>query len=453
MKQAPLDFKNDNVRSLFRKLLIPTLLGSLAMSAVTAIDGIFVGHGVGPDGVAAVNIFVPIYMIMSGISLMIGVGCSVVASIHLAQHKETAARLNVTHAILLTSLIVVPIILFSMIFPAHTAQLLGSSETLLPNVQLYLQWIMPTFIFEMWTVIGLFIIRLDGSPQYAMWCNIIPALLNAILDWLFIFPLNMGIKGAAVATAISIVVGGIMAIIYLLFFAKSLRLMPIKINYKNIIHSIRNFGYQCKVGFSSLLGELSLAFFVYIGNMQFMHYMGDAGVGAFGIACYYNPFCFMVGNSIAQSAQPIISYNYGIAKWQQVKEARNLLLQTATLFGILFSALFIIFPKELVGLFVDTQSTAGVIAIEGFPYFGPCAIFFILNISLIGYYQSLEKIKKSILFVVMRGLIFLLPAFLLLPKIIGTKGLWLAMLSSEFLTLASIFILHISSKKSYAISQ
>ena len=104
MKRDAIDFERDRVSALFRKLLIPTLLGTISISAVTVIDGIFVGHGVGADGVAAVNIVVPIYQIMSGIGLMIGAGCSVVASIHLSRQNTRVAQLNVSQAIILTSI-------------------------------------------------------------------------------------------------------------------------------------------------------------------------------------------------------------------------------------------------------------------------------------------------------------------------------------------------------------
>ena len=175
-------------------MLIPTLLGTLAMSAMTVIDGIIVGHGVGAVGVAAVNIVVPIYQIMSGLALMIGAGVSVVASIHLAQQKFKVARLNVTQALLAASLVATLLCLLMMINPEHTAVLLGASPTLLPHVVEYLVWLMPGFVMEMFGIIGLFVIRLDGAPRYAMWCNIIPAVLNAILDWVCVFPLDMGVK-------------------------------------------------------------------------------------------------------------------------------------------------------------------------------------------------------------------------------------------------------------------
>ena len=185
MERDAIDFGSLKVSVLFRRLFIPTLCGMLSISAVTVADGIFVGQGVGSDGIAAVNIYVPLLMVFQGMGLMIGIGCSVVASIHLSQSKIRAARLNVTQA---------------MVFV--------TAVTLLLLVKDYLLWFTPALVFQMWTAVGLFVIRLDGAPKLAMWCSVISALLNVLLDWLFIFPLGWGVMGAAFATAISVSVGG-----------------------------------------------------------------------------------------------------------------------------------------------------------------------------------------------------------------------------------------------------
>lgn len=440
MNRDAIDFERESVFTLFRKLLVPTLLGSVAMSAVSTIDGIFVGHGVGAEGVAAVNIIVPIYQIMAGLGLMIGSGCSVVASIHLSRKNTKVARINVSQALVFSSAVALLLVAAVLAFPEAAARILGASDTLLPDVVDYLKWIMPAFVFEMWSLTGLFIIRLDGAPKYAMWCNMIPALMNVVLDWLFIFPLGMGVKGAAIATAISIMTGGVMALGYLLFFARSMRLIPLKISRTSIRLAMRNIGYQCRIGSSSLLGEMIMAVFIFVGNWQFMRYLGDLGVGAFGIACYYAPFFFMIGNAIAQSAQPIISYNYGAERLDQVVKARTLLLQTGIAFGLVVSALFILFPSALTGLFVDVDSQAGTLATKGLPLFGCGALFYILNIALIGYYQSIKKIRKSTIFMILRGFVFLIPLFFLLPVLAGTPGMWLTMPASEILTTAAIYL-------------
>ena len=440
MQRDSINFESSEIGVLFRRMLIPTLLGALAMSAMTVIDGIIVGQGVGSVGVAAINIVAPIYLLMSGIGLMIGAGCSVVASIHLAQDKLKVARLNVTQALLAAASLVALIAIVVLAFPRQTAQLLGASSTLMPHVLDYVVWIMPGFVFEMFAVIGLFIIRLDGAPRFAMWCNIIPAVLNAILDWVLVFPVGMGVKGAGVATSFCMILGGCMALGYLAFKANRLHLQLPKLSLKSLRLTLRNIGYQCRIGFSSLMGELAIAASIYIGNLVFMRYLGDDGVGAFGISCYYTPFFFSVGNSIAQSAQPIISYNYGAERWTNVAKVRRLLFGTSVSVGVLLALLFALLPVPLVALFVDASSSAGQIAINGFPYFATGIIFFILNVAIIGYYQSIERIARAILLVCLRGLIFLLPCFVLLPRLYGEAGMWLAMPVAELFTLLSIII-------------
>lgn len=441
MNRDAIHYETDKVSVWFRKMLVPTFLGMLFMSAVTAIDGIFIGHGVGADGVAAVNIVVPIYLIMSGLGLMIGAGCSVVASIQLSRQKIRIANINITQALVFSSVVTILFTILVMLFPSQTAVLLGTSKTLMPQVIDYLQWIMPCFTFEMWSLIGLFIIRLDGSPRYAMWCNILPSALNVLLDWIFIFPLDMGVKGASIATSISITVGGIMALGYLLFATRTFRLVSLKLSTKSLRLLFRNIGYHCKIGSSSLLGELTLAVFIFMGNVVFMHYLGDAGVGAFGIACYYAPFFFSMGNAIAQSAQPIVSYHYGVKQWQQVYQAKRLLLYTSVVVGVAVTLLFVFMPEWLVSLFVDAQSKAGGIAIVGFPYFATGIIFFILNVAMIGYYQSIEQIKKATLLVGLRGFILLIPCFILLPQLVGVNGIWLSMPLTEALTALVMLVL------------
>ena len=442
LKEDAIDLATLNVSVLFRKYFVPTLLGMLSISAVTAIDGIFVGQSVGSDGIAAINIFAPMFMIFTGIGLMAGIGCSVVASIHLAKGKTKVARLNVTQAMAFVTLVALLFIAFMTAFPETTVRLLGASEHLLPLVTDYMLWYLPAILFQMWISVSLFIIRLDDSPRVAMWCSLISAVANIVLDYVFIFPLGWGVRGASFATAISTVIGGLIAIGYLLFFARHLRLIRLKMSVKSIRLSIRNIGYQCHIGSSALLGEATMALLMFMGNLVFMKYLGDNGVGAFGIACYYMPFVFMVGNAIAQSAQPIISYNFGRGLHERVYATERIALTTAVVCGLLVMGLFIGVPHVLVGLFLNPADAAARIAINGLPYFATGFIFFILNLTVVGYFQSIEKVKPATFFALSRGLICLVPSFLLMPMMAGTPGIWLAMPVSEFLTSLAILGFH-----------
>lgn len=167
MKRDAIDLGTINVFTLFKKYFIPTLMGMLSMSAVTAVDGIYVGHGIGSDGIAAINICIPLLMLFTGVGLMMGVGSSVVASIQLSKGKTKAARIHVTQALLSVTLIALVPSTLMYIWPSDTARLLGASPSLTPLVREYLLWFIPSLLFQMWCSICLFVIRLDGNPRLA----------------------------------------------------------------------------------------------------------------------------------------------------------------------------------------------------------------------------------------------------------------------------------------------
>lgn len=447
MERDSINLGEVKIPKLFRLYLFPTLFGMLSLCAVTATDGIFVGQGVGSDALAAVNICLAPLTTLMGIALMLGVGVSVVSSIHLAKNNVKAARLNITQAMLVGSLVVLVFFAFTLPWPSTTGRILGSSESLLPLVTTYMPWIFISNLFLIWGEIGLFVIRLDGSPRYAMWCNVIPGLLNIFLDWLFIFPLDMGLEGAGIASCISCFIGGLMTVVYIGWFAEKLSFIKIKRSWKSFRLTLRNIGYQCKIGISALLGEATMGMFMLMGNLVFMKYLGNDGVGAFSIACYYSPFAFMIGNAIAQSAQPIISYNYGMKAFGRVVETEKLAIFSALICGAIVTLSFIFLPKAMVGLFLGGESHTSRIAINGFPYFATAFVFFIFNLTAIGYFQSVEKVWPSIVFALMRGFIFLIPAFLIMPVLFGVQGIWLSLFVSEILTSICIIIFYLYNQK------
>lgn len=442
-----IDFGTVRIPRLFRKIFIPTLLGMVSWSLLTVVDGMFVGWGVGSNGIAAINICYPIFMLLTGFALMVGMGASVVASIHLSRKNVKAARINVTQAIWFSTLAVLVAIVVVELMPERFSYLLGASPTLLPMVRDYMLYLMPSGVAQMWSIVGLFIIRLDGAPKYAMWCNVVPAVANMFLDWLFIFPLGMGVKGAAIASLISTVIGGVMAIVYLLRYADTLMLSKLKMSLTSIRLTLRNIAYQCKIGFSAFLGELTMALLMITGNYVFMEYLGNAGVAAFGVACYYLPFVFMFGNSIAESAQPIISYNYGSGNNERVQQTLSISVRTGVVSSLLSIVAFTLFPQALVHLFIAADDPVALIAIEGFPYFAAGFLFFILNLIAIGYFQSIEKVVPATLFAILRGALFMIPSFLLLPQWLGSKGMWLAVPLSEALTFVVIVTYFVANRK------
>ena len=248
MRRDAIDFGSDSIPALFRKILVPTLLGMLCMSVMTTIDGVFVGHGAGSDALAAVNIFAPFWLIMSAIGLM-------------------------------------------------------------------------------------------------------------------------------------------------------------------------------------------------------LRYLGEDGVAAFSVACYIMPFVFMTGNSIAQSAQPIISYNHGAGNTTRVREARRVALMVAIGMGIVISLAMVFGIKYVAALFLERTTPTYSLAADGIPLMAAAFLPLLVNVTIIGYFQSVERALPATVYSLARGIIFLIPSFIVMPRLAGDPGIWLALPVSEVLTLCLIAVFTAAKRK------
>lgn len=427
-----------DISTLFRKLLIPTVLGMIFSAVFVITDGIFVGKGIGSDALAAVNITAPLFMITTGVGLMFGMGASVVASIHLSQGKTKVANINITQALGFASLLILIMSVLCCSLLEPVGKLLGSSERLLPSVVEYMTWYVPFLVFYLLLNAGMFFIRLDGSPNYAMMCNAVAAVINIILDYIFIFCLNWGLMGAAFATSLGTIVGGLMTLGYLFRRSHTLHLQRIKISRKSIQLTCRNINYMTRLGSSAFVTELSIAFMMFLGNYTFMSYLGEDGVAAFSIACYFFPIIFMVYDAIILSGQPIISYNFGIKNKTRITQTLRLMLKTALCCGISFFIITALFRHQIVALFINPEYAAYQIAVKGIPYFAFGFIFFAINMVGIGYYQSIEQARRATIITLLRGVVFMIIGFFLLPILFDIKGIWLAVPFAELLTLLFI---------------
>lgn len=442
MKRDSLDFKNEKIGKLFRSLFFPTLVAMVFNSLLNICDGMFVGHGVGPDGLAAINIVAPIFMLTIGIGLMFGFGASVIGSIRLSENNTKAARIIMTQAYISGTIIFAIIILCCFFFTEDILNLFGCNDRLLPYARTYLLWLLPGFFFFYLQSAGMMLIRLDGSPKYAMSVQVVAAILNIFLDWLMVFPLGMGIMGASIATSFSCVVGGCMVLAYFLFFSTTLKFYRLKASWKSFRLTLRNTGYMMRIGFATFLQEVAMGGMMITGNYMFLARLGEAGVAAFSVGCYLFPIMFSISNAVAQSSQPIISFSYGAGDQRRMFDALRLAIRTAVIAGLLISACMWVGAPLLTNVFLPSDSEAFQIAEHGLPLLGICAIFFSVNVTLIGYYQSIERVVRSTVYSLLRGLIFVIPAFLWLPSLIGDSGLWLSIPLAELLTMILIIILY-----------
>ena len=447
MQRDSLDFKSMSVGKLFTKLLVPTIMGMAASALFTVVDGIFVGNGIGSDAMAAVNISAPIFMIITGVGLMFGMGGGILTSINLSQGKKKVANINFTQSVIALVFISLVMTLLLTIFPHKIATLFGSDEYLMDMVVEYLFWFSISLPFTVLVVALPFFIRLT-NPKISMWAMLAATVVNIILDYLFIFVFKWGLFGAAIATDIGEFVGAAIMIIYLFRHSIAIRFVWLKLSVKSLLLTLRNVGYMIKLGFSVFLSEITISVMIISGNYVFMDSMGADGVAAYRVICYLFPIIFMVFNATVQSAQPIISYNYGCGQMKRSDNALRLSMLFTLAFAFSIMLLFICFTRSIVTLFIpDTASAAWGYAVAGLPLFATDYLFFGINIIIIGYYTSIERLRRAISLTVLRGI---LPVvfFFTLPLLLDVNGIWLAVAAGDITTTVVIVILLIVDKVS-----
>lgn len=432
-----MDLGKDKISGLFIKLLLPTIAGMIFSSIFVVVDGIMVGKGIGSEGLAGVNLISPLFTLSTGLGLMFGMGGSVLASEALGSGCIKQARTYTFFTLKLAMISSLLSLTFLLIFADETLSLLGVPEDLSDKASQYYYPLIPAIFFNVLMTAGLFFIRLDGAPSFAMICVAISSIGNIFLDWLFIFPFGMGMFGAAIATTLSQVAGfGIMAY-YIVRRARIFRFRAMNAQ----IPKVKDFslaGRIMSIGFPAFLGDLSISFMVILGNFVFNKYVGIDGIAAFSVVCFIYPIVFMAYNAVVQSVQPIISYNYR-QYLRRACKALSLSLLAIAVCGIVFSGIAWFGSENLVSLFLEKGTTAWELAAKrGVSLFGVGFLFFGMNILLIGYMQSIGIVKQAIFLTVLRGGIFTAAAFVLLPFIWGCDGIWLAVPVAEIMSFVCI---------------
>lgn len=423
-----LDLKNNSISKLFLNYLIPSITGMLIMSLQIVIDGIFVGRGVGSDGLAGVNIVVPFFGLFIAIGLLIGLGGSTIVSIYLGQGKVNEARKIFTQSVLVAILIIVPIALISLLNIKEVSYMLGANNEIYSHVYDYLS---VTLVFSIIHVLNSALncfVRNDGAPMFSMIGMVIGAVINCILDYVFIFIFHWGVKGAALATGIGCLISMLIFLIHFILKRKNLQFVKTNFNMNDLSRIFKN-------GFPSFFAEMSYAIVMLEFNWAFMRSYGELGVSAYSIVNYIHALMLMVFMGIAQAVQPIISYNFGIGEEERYKQGLKLAVNASLIFGMLFFAAGLLFGKHFVLLFVRDNKELIDITTSGIRLYYISYIFMGINIVIAMFFQAIESSGVSTLLSVSRGLAFISLFVVILPIFMGVDGIWLATPFAEMITL------------------
>lgn len=422
-----MDLLNGNIRKNFIKFLIPAISSAIAVAAYSLIDTIAIGQGVGADGTAACAILLPVFSIASFIGLLCGIGGCVLRSQAKGEGNEEKANAYFTAATVLVGIITVVVWIIGNLTQKDLYRLCGADENLLLCSFEYGSWIfafMPSFVLT--TFLGAFI-RTDGSPKFVMYCTLIGGVINIIGDWLFVFPLKMGMAGAAIATVLGSVIQTVLLIAFILCKKTTIKFIR--------PHSwLSAFKKITTVGFGSGVGSLSLIAISFIANNQIMKYCGAPALALYGVLGTVSALFLSIFSGVGQAAQPIISENYGAGSQKRCWEAESIGMKTALLFGTAFAVLCIAFPVQITGIFMKMTPEVEEIT----PYilrvyslsFVPLAI----NTFATYFMQSVNHSKMASVISLLRGLILNGIFLYLFPAFMGGNGIWWAIFFAEAAT-------------------
>lgn len=407
----------DKISTLLLKFSIPAIVGMLVNALYNVVDRIFVGNAVGTTAIAAITISFPIMLILMAFGMLIGMGATSVISIKLGEQKKDEAELVIGNAV---SLLIVGSIFFAVFgitFLDPILKVLGASEVVLPYARNYMYIILLGTMFSSISFGMNGFIRAEGDPKTAMLTMLIGALLNFVLNPLFIFGFHMGIKGSALSTVISQFVSAIWIFSYFLKGKSHL-----KIHFKNLKLSLHTVGSILAIGMAPFLMQTAASVVTIILNNSLVHFGGDIAVAAIGIVSTIAMLFLMPIFGINQGAQPIIGYNYGAEKFNRVKKTLKIAVVAATIIVSLGYIIIMIFPHQIVALFGANKRTVidfGAYALRIYLFFLPIIGFQVVGGS---YFQAVGKPKQAMVLSLSRQVLLFIPLLLILPRFFGLNG-------------------------------
>lgn len=448
-----LDLGTEKINKLLISFSIPCVISMLINSIYNIVDQIFIGKGVGTLGNAATNVIFPLVIIANAISGLIGNGASANLSLRLGEKKEHEAKKCIGSAITLT--IAVSIIFSVVIFLLlpNLVYLLGCTKNVYSYAVDYGKIIILGFPFMITYSAISSIIRADGSPKYSMILLVVGAIINIILDPVFIFGLNMGVTGGAIATVIGQVVSCIMALVYIP------KIKSVKLE-KSDFRLDKSITRTLGLGLSSFITQATvLALFVFMNNIMTKYgaiskFGSDIPLSVYGVISKINSLYISTILGISIGSQPIIGFNYGAGKYDRVKETLRKVLLINAIVGITFNIIFFIFPRQLAGIFISKTDPSYELFMEFAvlicrSFLLVCALNFLeMTTSIV--VQSLGNVKKATAVSFIRQIILFIPISLILC-IVCKKGVYGALyagcIADSICFIISIFILYSEYKK------
>lgn len=437
---------SEKIIKLIRKFSIPCIISLVVNSLYNIVDQIFIGWGVGYLGNGATNVVFPLNMIALAFALMFGDGASAYLSLKLGEKKKEEASKGVANGIVISVIISLILCIISLVFLPQILKVFGCTDALRQYALQYGYVIVVGLPFMMIGTTLNSIIRADGSPKYSMTTMVLGAILNIILDPIFIFVFKMGVEGAAIATVISQILTFALNVCYIKKF-KSIEINKESFKLKqNVVRKVTT------LGISSFITQMSIVFVMAVENNLLGKYGADSKFGSeipitvLGIVMKISQILNSIIIGIAAGTQPIIGYNYGAEKYDRVKQTIKTVLGLSVIISIIAFILFQTIPDKLISIFGSGDSNYMEFACLAFRTYLMLCICNGIQIPAGIVFQAIGKSFKSAIISLSRQILFLIPAMFTFGRLLGIKGVLYAGPFADglaFLISASLLVVEI----------
>ncbi len=417
----PLSLRDDSIFRLFWRYTLPTIAAMLVTGIYVAVDGMFVGHFIGEDGLAAIILGYPIGSILYAIGALIGMGASALVSIKLGEDKTDEARKIVGNAFSLCLIAAMIICGLGITFGTDILQWVGAEGRILSMAEDYLFWYFSMGFFAIISMAFSSLLRNDGQPKRVTYIMIFGGLLNIFLDWLFIVVIPWGLTGAAIATMLSQAATSILCLQH--FFSDK---STLRIHWDSLKLKLDTCLQILKLGTSSLLMYMYLSVVLILHNKAFLMVGKPIHVAAYGIVSYTEAFFYLIFEGIALGTQPITSFNTGAGLKDRVIKARNLAFAVTLAVALIGVTILYSLPDYVVYLFAGNNQLLQPVAINGMHlYFWGLPFEGLLLIGAT-YFQSINMAKEAS--ILTGGKLILISIFIFtFAHIFGVDGVWVAL--------------------------
>lgn len=422
MKSSENPLGSEPVSTLLRRFAVPSVIAMLVSALYNMVDQLFIGHSIGVLGNAATNVAFPLSMVCTSIGLLCGIGGAANFNLCMGRREPEHAKSYVGNAISMLAILGVILCVAVQLFLRPMMLLFGATPDVIDYACTYTRITSIGFPFLIVTIGGSNLIRADGSPKFSMLCNLVGAIVNTILDPLFIFVFHMGMAGAALAT----ITGQILSFALVVFYLRGFKTLPLSLS--DLKPNMACWARIAALGATPAFNQVAMMVVQIVMNNTLTYYGSNSVYGSdiplacAGIISKVNMLFFSFVIGISQGLQPIVSFNFGAQKYDRVKDAYKKAVFAATAISIVAFLCFQLFPRQIIGIFGSGSEEYLHFAER---YFRIFLFFTFLNgIQPVSsnFFTSIGAPKKGIFLSLTRQIIFLLPLLLIFPYLFGIDG-------------------------------